>query len=247
MRNCRAGCRTSHCHFILQDKDQYPYHYSQVQGLMPHDYHYNLQYCKWLLQDHEHFADFLEHILWSDETAFTREGVFNSHNSPYGHSIISMQHVSGAIKFTGALMCGPVSLAIVWLGQIYCRTASVVVFIVCSCRKCYWCCLNMCHWWFDVTWFQHDGALAHFRAQNQQHLNTVSWPVARTRWSCIMACEITGPEPSGLLPLGTPERNCLQGSVTTTFLVMYLLCSVSASIVHFQSVVYPDMCELCIL
>jgi hypothetical protein len=68
-------------HLIPQDEDLYPYHYSEVQGLMPHDYHHRLQYCEWLLREHERDPGFLEHILWSDEAAFTREGVFNSHNS----------------------------------------------------------------------------------------------------------------------------------------------------------------------
>jgi hypothetical protein len=39
-------------HLILQDEDLYPYHNSRVQGLMPHDY-YRLQYCEWLLREHE--------------------------------------------------------------------------------------------------------------------------------------------------------------------------------------------------
>jgi hypothetical protein len=66
-------------HLILQDEDLYPYHYSRVQGLMPHDYHHRLQYCEWLLREHD--PGFSEHILWPDEVAFTREDVFNSHNS----------------------------------------------------------------------------------------------------------------------------------------------------------------------
>jgi hypothetical protein len=39
-------------HLIFQDEDLYPYHYLQVQGLMPHDYHH-LQYCEWFLREHE--------------------------------------------------------------------------------------------------------------------------------------------------------------------------------------------------
>jgi hypothetical protein len=54
-----------HCavHLIFQDEDLYPYHYSWVQGLMPHDYHHDRQYCEWLLQEHECDLGFLEHIL----------------------------------------------------------------------------------------------------------------------------------------------------------------------------------------
>jgi hypothetical protein len=85
-------------------------------------------------------------------------------------------------------MCVLVSLATVRLGHTYYPTASLALLIVCSCRKCYRCCLNMCHWRFDVTWFQYDGAPAHFSVQTQQHLSTqfpdrwlgcggpVSWP-----------------------------------------------------------------------
>jgi hypothetical protein len=40
-----------------------------------------MQFCEWL--QHQHAADelFLHNILWSDEACFTREGVFNVHNS----------------------------------------------------------------------------------------------------------------------------------------------------------------------
>jgi hypothetical protein len=73
-------------HLILQDEDLYPYHYSRVQGLMLDDYHHRLQYCEWLLREHERDPGFLEHILWSDEAAFTcEEGVFTC-----GHSIFPM-------------------------------------------------------------------------------------------------------------------------------------------------------------
>jgi hypothetical protein len=50
-------------HFILQDEDLYPYHYSRIEGLMPHDYHHRLQYCEWFLWEHERDPGFLEHIL----------------------------------------------------------------------------------------------------------------------------------------------------------------------------------------
>jgi hypothetical protein len=40
-----------------------------------------MQFCEWL--GHQHAADelFLHNILWTDEACFTREGVFNVHNS----------------------------------------------------------------------------------------------------------------------------------------------------------------------
>jgi hypothetical protein len=142
-----------HCavHLILQDEDLYPYHYSQVQGLMPHDYHHHLQYCEWLLREHEHVPGFLKHILWLDEATFTCEGVFNSHNSHlWAQHNPHVTHESGH-QIRWSIMCGPVSLAIVWLGHTYYPTTLVALLIVCSCRKCYWCCLKMCHRQFNVT------------------------------------------------------------------------------------------------
>jgi hypothetical protein len=105
---------------------------------MPHDYHHCLQYCEWLLREHERDLGFLEHILWSDEAAFTHEGIFNSHNSNLWAQ--PNPHVTRE-----------------WGHQV--------------------------HWGINVV---------------------------RTWRPCIMACNITGPEPSGLLLLATPERNCLQ-------------------------------------
>jgi hypothetical protein len=60
------GAENCSVHLILQDEDLYPYHYSSVQGLMPHDYHHRLQYGEWLLREHERDPGFLEHIIWSD-------------------------------------------------------------------------------------------------------------------------------------------------------------------------------------
>jgi hypothetical protein len=53
--------------------------------------------------------------------------------------------------FAGALLCGLILLPVVWLGHTYYLTTSVALLIVCSCRKCYWFCLKICHWRFDVT------------------------------------------------------------------------------------------------
>jgi hypothetical protein len=40
-----------------------------------------MQFCKWLRQQHAADELFLHKILWRDEACFTREGVFNVHNS----------------------------------------------------------------------------------------------------------------------------------------------------------------------
>jgi hypothetical protein len=38
----------------------------QVQGLTPHDHHPHLQYCEWLVQEHERDPGFVDYILWTD-------------------------------------------------------------------------------------------------------------------------------------------------------------------------------------
>jgi hypothetical protein len=118
---------------------------------MPHDYHHRLQYCEWLFWEHER-----ERAFWSTSCGRTKQHAHVKVSSTVttaicGHSIIPMQHASGAINFVWVLMCGLVSLAIVWLGHTYYPTASMTLRFVCSCRKYYRCCLKMCHWRFDVT------------------------------------------------------------------------------------------------
>jgi hypothetical protein len=150
-------------HLILQDEDLYPYHCSWVQGLMAHDYR-RLQYCEWLLREHERDPDFLEHILWSDEAAITREGVFNSQNShlwaqhnpqvirEWGHQVLwSIDVWAGII---GNCVVSPYLLPDRLNGLAYCvflqevlpvRLEDVPLAVRCD------------------MWFQHDGAPAHFR------------------------------------------------------------------------------------
>jgi hypothetical protein len=147
-------------YLILQDEDLYSYYCPRVQVLSASLL--SSQYCEWLLWEHEHDTGFLECILWSDEEAFTCEGVFNSHNSH-----LRAQHNpcgSGSIKFARALMYGPVLLAVVWLGHTYYWAAWVALRIVCFSRKC-WCCIEDVPLvvWHDMQ-FQHVGVLVHFGA-----------------------------------------------------------------------------------
>jgi hypothetical protein len=140
--------------------------------------------------DDEHDVGFLEHILSSDEAAFTREGVFNSHNShlwaqnnPHvtrerGHQVHWSTDVWAGIN--GNCVVGlyllpdrlNVSAYYVFLQEVLPVLLEDVPLAV-----------------RHDMWFQHNGAPAHFSAQTQQHLNTqfsamwlghggpVSWPV----------------------------------------------------------------------
>lgn len=66
---------------ILIENKMHPYHFTRVQNLLPQDYGNRLNFCEWLLAQEENQPGFVRTILFTDESCFTREGVFNIHNS----------------------------------------------------------------------------------------------------------------------------------------------------------------------
>jgi hypothetical protein len=106
-------------------------------------------------------------------SAFTREGVFNSHNShlwaqhnphvtrEWGHQVRWNINVWAGIF--NSCVVGPYLLPVRLNGPAYCVFLQEVIPVLLE----------------DVPlavrrdmWFQHDGAPAHFSSQTQQHLNT---------------------------------------------------------------------------
>jgi hypothetical protein len=69
---------------ILKDNRQHAYHYTRVQNLLPEDLPLRVQFCEWLLQQHEANPNFVKSILFTDECFFSRNGTFNIHNYMYG-------------------------------------------------------------------------------------------------------------------------------------------------------------------
>jgi hypothetical protein len=65
---------------ILKDNRQHAYHYTRVQNLLPEDLPLRVQFCEWLLQQHEANPNFVKTILFTDECFFSRNGTFNIHN-----------------------------------------------------------------------------------------------------------------------------------------------------------------------
>lgn len=61
----------------------YPYHFLRVHGLENTDHQQRVQFCRWLLHNEVEDCNFLQSIIWTDESTFTREGVFNVHNRHY--------------------------------------------------------------------------------------------------------------------------------------------------------------------
>jgi hypothetical protein len=52
---------------ILKDNRQDAYHYARVQNLLLEDLPLRVQFCEWLLQQHEANPDFVKSILFTDE------------------------------------------------------------------------------------------------------------------------------------------------------------------------------------
>lgn len=65
----------------LNEQGLHPYHVQKVQALQPGDELRRQQFCGWLIQKCAEEPNFLRSILFTDEAGFTRDGVFNVHNT----------------------------------------------------------------------------------------------------------------------------------------------------------------------
>jgi hypothetical protein len=65
---------------VLCENSLHPFHLQPVQGLQPGDKERRLDYCRWFLHRVVDEPNFLNHVLWTDEAGFMRDGVMNLHN-----------------------------------------------------------------------------------------------------------------------------------------------------------------------
>lgn len=65
---------------ILKANTMHAYHYTKVQNLWPQDYIRRVNFCTWFLEQEEAEPGFVHKIMFTDESLFTREGIFNIHN-----------------------------------------------------------------------------------------------------------------------------------------------------------------------
>ncbi|XP_070529809.1 uncharacterized protein [Cardiocondyla obscurior] len=70
-------------HNTLEENMLHPYHDQRVQQLLPRDFGSRLRFCKEFLAKCRRNASFPDIILWTDESTFTPNGVFNSRNHLY--------------------------------------------------------------------------------------------------------------------------------------------------------------------
>lgn len=66
---------------ILNKDGQHPFHYRRVQSLKERDPAQRLVFCQEFIECAENHPTYVDRIVWTDESIFTREGIFNQHNS----------------------------------------------------------------------------------------------------------------------------------------------------------------------
>lgn len=66
---------------MLRKQSLHPYHVQKVQALLPTDLPRRLEFCHWFLEKHNEDPNFLRYVMFTDEAGFTRDGIFNCHNT----------------------------------------------------------------------------------------------------------------------------------------------------------------------
>ena len=64
----------------LHEQGLYPFHLTKIQALEDADFPRRLTFCQWLENKENNERGFMKRILWSDESGFSRGGIFNCHN-----------------------------------------------------------------------------------------------------------------------------------------------------------------------
>jgi transposase len=124
-RSIRGLAREFHVDYrrvqgILADEHYHPYHYVKVQALRPGDYPLRVEFCEWLLGRHRIEPRFIQNILWTDESYFSQDGIFNQHNNhiwatenPFAVHPRAHQHRFGINLWAGVIdnnLVGPFTL-----------------------------------------------------------------------------------------------------------------------------------------
>lgn len=187
---------------VLHKDNQRPYHLQAVQKLLPGDENRRLTFCNWILNSVQENPQFLHKILWTDESCFTRTGVFNHHNShiwaqenPRGIRIRSFQHEFSVNVWLGLIngyICGPFFLpprlnSVLFLDFLTNNLYDLFDDIPAEVRH--------------NSWFQMDGAPAHFGRQVRDWMNE-NYP---ERW--IGRITNNDPPEVGRGPVAWPARS----------------------------------------
>lgn len=164
---------------ILHEERLFPYHLQRTQALKAADYPRRVDFCRWFLQQSTLTPSFSANVLFTDEATFTRDGMFNLHNShvwatsnPYATSPHAFQERFSVNVWAGIVndfLIGPYLLPnrlngrtyVIFLEEVLPELLDSVPVAV-----------------RNTMWFQHDGAPSHFCNNVRNYLNAAFGP----RW-----------------------------------------------------------------
>lgn len=155
----------------LKEQQLHPYHLTTVQELLDEDYPKRIGFCDWLLTENTRNANFVNHILFTDEATFNRNGITNHHNehiwaeeNPHEKKVTHHQRMFKVNVWIGIVdnnLIGPVFLPNNLNGENYLQflqneLPEYLEEVNLRIRQ------NM--------WYLHDGAPAHYSDEVRQHL-----------------------------------------------------------------------------
>lgn len=170
----RTGLSHMSVHRILQAEGMHPYHVKKVQDLLPVDYPRRVAFCQDMINRCQADEDFFDNIMWTDESTFSRNGIFNMHNyhswsfeNPHAVRRHSFQHQFSVNLWTGVFnrqLIGPFELPTRVNGEAYLSFLQN----------------NLPEMLEDVNlavrrqmYFQCDGAPCHFARNVKEYLNEI--------------------------------------------------------------------------
>lgn len=149
----------------LRGDGQHPYHLRRCQELTPGDYLPRIEFSRWLLDNWQ------RNIIWTDESTFTRVGMFNQHNThlwmhenPLACRVDSFQHRFSVNVWAGVIgtyVLGPVFLPRL-TGESYLHFLRETLPTLLEDIPL----VNL-----QEVFYQHDGAPAHFSWSVRHHLD----------------------------------------------------------------------------
>lgn len=170
----RHRIRVSHwtVHKILRRDRQRAYHVHKVHALLPTDGPRRVEFCHWFLQQHDVDPTFAANVIWTDESMFTRNGMWNrrnshiwAHTNPYVMQQTAHQNPWALNVWAGmykSQILGPVFLPLRLNGPSYLQLLNstiegIVDEMPLADRR--------------NAWFQHDGAPAHITDPVRRYLS----------------------------------------------------------------------------
>ncbi|KAL0819430.1 hypothetical protein ABMA28_007535 [Loxostege sticticalis] len=169
-RSTREGARhfqvSQYCIWKIISSEMHPFHYRKVQELSDSDRQPRVSFCEWVL------ANPNANILFTDESLFTRIGIFNSHNEHYWSYVNpklskrhSYQHRFSLNVWAGVFndtIIGPYFIEGRLNGESYLRILQEMLPTIMD---------EVPLAYLHSLYFQHDGAPPHYHSAVRAYLN----------------------------------------------------------------------------